>query len=55
MAVADVMFWTDKSIIPHRYTFGSALFVGWVSGGLLLVGGIVMCIACKGMVPEETR
>ncbi|XP_062901060.1 claudin-18-like [Mobula hypostoma] len=39
----------------QRYTFGSALFVGWVSGGLLLIGGIVMCIACKGMVPEETR
>lgn len=38
-----------------RYTFGSALFVGWVAGGLALVGGIMMCLACKGLVPEESR
>lgn len=38
-----------------RYTFGSALFVGWVAGGLALVGGIMMCLACKGLIPEESR
>ncbi|XP_078065367.1 claudin-18-like [Mustelus asterias] len=41
--------------VQQRYTFGAALFVGWVSGGLLVIGGIVMCIACRGMVPEDTR
>lgn len=38
-----------------RYTFGSALFVGWVAGGLALVGGIMMCLACRGLIPEESR
>lgn len=51
------------SLSPHqpatslffRYTFGSALFVGWVAGGLALVGGILMCLACRGLIPEESR
>ncbi|XP_015669650.1 claudin-18 [Protobothrops mucrosquamatus] len=38
-----------------RYTFGAALFVGWVAGGLAFVGGILMCVACRGLVPEETH
>ncbi|XP_051778634.1 claudin-18 isoform X2 [Erpetoichthys calabaricus] len=41
--------------LQTRYTFGPALFVGWVGGGLLLVGGIMMCVACKAMMPEKTR
>ncbi|XP_034989807.2 claudin-18 isoform X2 [Zootoca vivipara] len=41
--------------LQTRYTFGAALFVGWVAGGLALVGGIMMCIACRGLVPEETH
>nr|XP_056706248.1 claudin-18 [Euleptes europaea] len=41
--------------LQTRYTFGSALFVGWVAGGLALVGGIMMCIACRGLVPEKTH
>uniref|UniRef100_A0A8D0H283 Claudin 18 n=1 Tax=Sphenodon punctatus TaxID=8508 RepID=A0A8D0H283_SPHPU len=41
--------------INTRYTFGSALFVGWVAGGLALVGGIMMCIACRGLTPEKTQ
>ncbi|XP_067850908.1 claudin-18-like [Heptranchias perlo] len=44
-----------QGALQQRYTFGSALFVGWVSGGLLVVGGIVMCIACRGLMPQETR
>ncbi|KAG8511449.1 Claudin-18, partial [Galemys pyrenaicus] len=40
--------------VQTRYTFGSALFVGWVAGGLTLIGGVMMCIACRGLVPEET-
>ncbi|XP_032553816.1 claudin-18 isoform X2 [Chiroxiphia lanceolata] len=41
--------------VQNRYTFGSALFVGWVAGGLALVGGIMMCLACRGLIPEESR
>ncbi|XP_074157719.1 claudin-18 [Sminthopsis crassicaudata] len=41
--------------VQTRYTFGSALFVGWVAGGLAVIGGIMMCIACRGLVPEETH
>ncbi|KAL4823957.1 hypothetical protein H8958_011518 [Nasalis larvatus] len=41
--------------IQTRYTFGAALFVGWVAGGLTLVGGVMMCIACRGLAPEETN
>ncbi|XP_029472933.1 claudin-18 isoform X1 [Rhinatrema bivittatum] len=40
--------------VQNRYTFGSALFVGWVAGGLTLIGGVMMCIACRGLMPEET-
>ncbi|XP_062971364.1 claudin-18 isoform X2 [Cynocephalus volans] len=41
--------------VQTRYTFGAALFVGWVAGGLTLIGGVVMCIACRGMAPQETN
>ncbi|KAK2502215.1 hypothetical protein MC885_017079 [Smutsia gigantea] len=41
--------------VQNRYTFGSALFVGWVAGGLTLIGGVMMCIACRGLAPEETK
>ncbi|XP_033006008.1 claudin-18 isoform X2 [Lacerta agilis] len=41
--------------LQTRYTFGAALFVGWVAGGLALIGGIMMCIACRGLAPEETH
>ncbi|XP_004419390.1 PREDICTED: claudin-18 isoform X2 [Ceratotherium simum simum] len=40
--------------VQTRYTFGSALFVGWVAGGLTLIGGVMMCIACRGLAPEDT-
>ncbi|XP_012580224.1 PREDICTED: claudin-18 [Condylura cristata] len=40
--------------VQTRYTFGSALFVGWVAGGLTLIGGVMMSIACRGLVPEES-
>lgn len=41
--------------IAPRYTFGAALFVGWVAGGVLLVGGVMMCLACRGLQPEKSR
>ncbi|KAL4630700.1 claudin-18 [Arapaima gigas] len=41
--------------ITPRYTFGPALFVGWVGGGVLAVGGIMMCVACKGLQPEKSH
>ncbi|XP_038273482.1 claudin-18 [Dermochelys coriacea] len=49
------MYQGSMQTIQTRYTFGSALFVGWVAGGLSLIGGIMMCIACRGLVPEETN
>ncbi|KAL2301023.1 hypothetical protein Nmel_011580 [Mimus melanotis] len=45
----------SRTVRLWEYTFGSALFVGWVAGGLALVGGIMMCLACKGLIPEESR
>ncbi|KAM9528905.1 claudin-18-like isoform 2-T2 [Salvelinus alpinus] len=42
------------SLTP-RYTFGTALFVGWIGGAVLVVGGVMMCIACRGMIPSEKR
>lgn len=38
-----------------RYTFGAALFVGWVAGGLTLIGGVMMCIACRGLTPDDSK
>ncbi|XP_015342791.1 claudin-18 isoform X2 [Marmota marmota marmota] len=41
--------------VQTRYTFGAALFVGWVAGGLTLIGGVMMCIACRGLTPDDTN
>ncbi|XP_041420945.1 claudin-18 isoform X2 [Xenopus laevis] len=41
--------------LQTRYTFGAALFVGWVAGGLTVIGGVMMCIACRGLMPEESN
>ncbi|XP_053492563.1 claudin-18 isoform X2 [Ictalurus furcatus] len=41
------------SPLTPRYTFGSALFVGWVGGGVLFVGGVMLCLACRGLMPEK--
>ncbi|XP_051985327.1 claudin-18-like [Xyrauchen texanus] len=38
-----------KDMLVPRYTFGPALFVAWVGGALLLLGGILKCIAVKGI------
>ncbi|KAL2090231.1 hypothetical protein ACEWY4_014919 [Coilia grayii] len=43
------------SPITPRYTFGSALFVGWCGGALLVIGGIIMSLACRGMMPEQNE
>lgn len=42
-----------SSSVHFRYTFGSALFVGWVGGGILVVSGVMLCLACRGMMPEK--
>ncbi|KAG7228663.1 hypothetical protein INR49_008439, partial [Caranx melampygus] len=39
------------SLTP-RYTFGPALFVGWIGGAILVIGGIMMCLACRGMTSD---
>ncbi|XP_026882749.2 claudin-18 [Electrophorus electricus] len=36
------------------YTFGPALFVAWIGGGLLQIGGVLKCMAFKGMHNETT-
>ncbi|XP_071373000.1 claudin-18 [Centroberyx affinis] len=36
-----------------RYTFGPALFVAWIGGGVLVVGGILKSLAFRGMVEDE--
>ncbi|XP_048190943.1 claudin-18 [Perognathus longimembris pacificus] len=41
--------------VQTRYTFGAALFVGWVAGGLTLIGGVMMCIACRGLTPDDSN
>lgn len=41
--------------LTPRYTFGSALFVGWIGGAILFIGGILMCLACRAMTPEKHR
>uniref|UniRef100_A0A667ZKN8 Claudin n=1 Tax=Myripristis murdjan TaxID=586833 RepID=A0A667ZKN8_9TELE len=35
------------------YTFGPALFVAWIGGGILLVGGILKSLAFRSMVQDE--
>ncbi|KAG9343220.1 hypothetical protein JZ751_014199, partial [Albula glossodonta] len=41
--------------LTPRYTFGPALFVGWVGGAVLLIGGVVMCLAFRGLMPDKSR
>ncbi|XP_064859250.1 claudin-18-like isoform X2 [Oncorhynchus nerka] len=42
------------SLTP-RYTFGTALFVGWIGGAVLVIGGVMMCIAFRGMIPSKEK
>ncbi|XP_028988410.1 claudin-18 [Betta splendens] len=35
------------------YTFGPALFVAWIGGGVLVIGGILKSLAFKEMVKDE--
>uniref|UniRef100_A0A8C2Z5K3 Claudin n=1 Tax=Cyclopterus lumpus TaxID=8103 RepID=A0A8C2Z5K3_CYCLU len=37
----------------YLYTFGPALFVAWIGGGILLIGGILKSVAFKEMVKDE--
>ncbi|XP_062873102.1 claudin-18 [Trichomycterus rosablanca] len=36
------------------YTFGPALFVAWIGGGVLLIGGVLKCVAFRGMQAQST-
>ncbi|XP_068563282.1 claudin-18-like isoform X2 [Cebidichthys violaceus] len=42
------------SLTP-RYTFGPALFVGWIGAAILVIGGIMMCLACRGMSSDSKQ
>lgn len=35
------------------YTFGPALFVAWIGGGVLLIGGVLKSLAFREMVKDE--
>ncbi|XP_049911819.1 claudin-18-like [Epinephelus moara] len=41
--------------LAPRYTFGPALFVGWIGAAILVIGGILMCLACRGMTPDNRQ
>ncbi|XP_036969482.1 claudin-18-like isoform X1 [Acanthopagrus latus] len=41
--------------LTPRYTFGPALFVGWIGGAILVIGGVMMCLACRGMTPDNKQ
>lgn len=41
--------------LTPRYTFGPALFVGWIGGAILLIGGVMKSLACRGMTPDENE
>ncbi|XP_038572674.1 claudin-18-like [Micropterus salmoides] len=41
--------------LTPRYTFGPALFVGWIGGAILFIGGILMCMACRGMTDDRQQ
>nr|URX57494.1 claudin 18a [Lateolabrax maculatus] len=42
------------SLTP-RYTFGPALFVGWIGAAILVIGGVMMCLACRGMASDNKQ
>lgn len=44
---------TAWSFCPRRYTFGPALFVAWIAGGVLVIGGILKSLAFREMVKDE--
>lgn len=37
----------------NRYTFGPALFVAWIGGGVLVVGGILKSVAFREMLKDD--
>ncbi|KAF5890937.1 claudin-18-like, partial [Clarias magur] len=37
----------------NRFTFGPALFVAWIGGGMLLIGGVLKCVAFRGLHSES--
>lgn len=37
----------------YRYTFGPALFVAWIGGGVLVVGGILKSLAFREMLKDK--
>ncbi|XP_044092316.1 claudin-19 [Neovison vison] len=44
-------FFNPSTPVNARYEFGSALFVGWASAGLAMLGGSFLCCTC----PEPER
>uniref|UniRef100_K7FUD9 Claudin 19 n=1 Tax=Pelodiscus sinensis TaxID=13735 RepID=K7FUD9_PELSI len=44
-------FFNPSTPVNARYEFGSALFVGWASASLMMLGGSFLCCSC----PTEER
>ncbi|KAJ8011383.1 hypothetical protein DPEC_G00057590 [Dallia pectoralis] len=42
-----------ENMMP-RYTFGPALFVAWIGAALLVLAGVLKCVAFKGLQPEKS-
>ncbi|KAL0966704.1 hypothetical protein UPYG_G00298660 [Umbra pygmaea] len=42
-----------ENMMP-RYTFGPALFVAWIGAALLVLGGVLKCVAFRGLQPEKS-
>lgn len=40
--------------LMDRFTFGPALFVAWIGGGLLIIGGVLKCVAFRSLHAEST-
>ncbi|XP_076583139.1 claudin-18-like [Chaetodon auriga] len=41
--------------LTPRYTFGPALFVGWIGAAILVIGGVLMSLACRGMTSDDKQ
>ncbi|XP_060754210.1 claudin-18 [Neoarius graeffei] len=40
--------------LANRFTFGPALFVAWIGGGQLIIGGVLKCVAFRSLHAEST-
>ncbi|KAF0047168.1 hypothetical protein F2P81_000801 [Scophthalmus maximus] len=52
--IAGASIYANQIVASFRiYTFGPALFIAWIGGGVLLIGGILKSLAFREMVKDE--